>query len=226
MTPRERLKAKIAALQAKTEANGCTEAEAMTAAGLAAKLMAEHAFDQADIEMTEATAPNKWQRVTWRDKLSAGIAVVTNCDWLIRRDQGDVLFVGREPGPDIAAYLRDVCFRAVDRAVREFKESSHYRRPRKLATRRQAAGDFVDGMVIRLITRLFELFRPIINKDAREEAKQAITRRFAGNLVSKPIEPRKRRYDEATSAGWRAGADVGLHHGVADAVAPKLIGRG
>ena len=31
MTPRERLKAKIAALQAKTEANGCTEAEAMAA---------------------------------------------------------------------------------------------------------------------------------------------------------------------------------------------------
>lgn len=33
MTPRERLKAKIAALLAKTEAAGCTEAEAMAAAG-------------------------------------------------------------------------------------------------------------------------------------------------------------------------------------------------
>lgn len=224
MTPRQRLKAKIAALQAKTEAAGCTEAEAMSAAALAARLMAEHAFDQSEIEMTEATAAHKWQRSPWRDKLSAGISFATNCDWIIRPDVGDVLFVGREPGPDIAAYLRDVCFRAVDRAAKEFKTTPHYTRRRKLATRRQAVGDFVDGMVMRLIQRLFELFKPVIDNAARTAAKQALTRRFEGQLVTKPIKPRDRRFSDAASAGWRAGADAALNHGVAGSAAPLAIG--
>lgn len=223
MTPRERLKAKIAALQAKTAAAGCTEAEAMTAAALAARLMAEHAFDQAEIEMTEASAPNKWQRSPWREKLSGGIAVVTNCDWIVRPDSVDVLFIGREPGPDIAAYLRDICFRAVDRAVREFKDTPFYRRRRKLATRRAAVADFVDGMVNRLLMRMFELFKPIISKPAREEAKQALARRFAGDLVSRPIRQHDRRFSQAAGAGWRAGADVALNHGVAASAAPLAI---
>lgn len=226
MTPRERLRAKIAALQGKTQAAGCTEAEAMAAAELAARLMAEHAFDQADIEMTEATAPNKWQRSTWRDRLSAGIAVATNCDWIVRPNSEDVLFMGREPGPDIAAYLRDICFRAVDRAVREFKETPFYGRRRKLATRRAAVADFVEGMVNRLIMRMFELFKPVISKPAREEAKQALARRFAGDLVSRPIKAHDPRFSQAAGAGWRAGADVGLHHGVSGSAAPKLIGSG
>jgi hypothetical protein len=223
MTARDRLRAKIAALLAKTEASGCTEAEAMAAAAMAARLMAEHAFDQSEIEMTEATVQHKWQRSPWRDKLSAGISVVTNCDWIIRPDAGDVLFIGREPGPDIAAYLRDICFRAVDRAVREFKEAPFYLRRRKLATRRAAVADFVDGMVTRLITRMFEVFRPVISKPARDEAKQALAHRFKGMLMTKPIPQRERRFSEAGSAGWRAGADVGLHHGVAGAASRLAI---
>ncbi|WP_169833517.1 hypothetical protein [Methylobrevis pamukkalensis] len=41
-----------------------------------------------------------------------------------------------------------------------------------------------------------------------------------------------RRYHDARSAGWHAGGDVGLHHGVdaegrpAMPAAPKLIGSG
>lgn len=228
MTPRERLRAKIAALQAKTAANGCTEAEAIAAAGAAARLMAEHDFDQADIEMTEASAPDRsartTNRTTWRDKLSAAIALCTNCAWMIRAGSGDVLFVGREPEPDIAAYLRDVCFRAVVRALREFKSTPFYARRRKLSTRRAAAADFVDGMVIRLIVRLAELFKPVRNEAALQEARQALAKRSPGN-VTIAIKNRQERYAGAGSAGWRAGADVGLHHGVGSSAAPLSIGR-
>lgn len=226
MTPRERLRGKIAALQSKTEARGCTEAEAMAAAALAARLMAEHDFDQAEIEITEATAPDSsvrtTNRTTWRDKLSAAIALYTNCAWLIRTGSGDVLFVGREPGPDIAAYLRDVCFRAVDQALREFKTTPFYTRRRKLSTRRAAAADFVDGMAIRLIVRLAELFKPVRNEAARQEAKQALVKRSPGS-VTIPIKSRKERYAGAATAGWRAGAEVGLHHGVDGSAAPLSI---
>lgn len=226
MTPRERLRAKISALLTKTEANGCTEAEAMAAAGLAARLMAEHDFDQADIEMTEATARHKWTRSEWREKLSAVIAFVTNCANVLDLDSGQMLFVGREPGPDIAAYLRDVCFRAIDRAIREFKARPDYRRRRTLATKRRAVADFVDAMVARMMVRLFELFRPVISKPAREEAAQALTRRHGRELVSKPFaEARKPRFSGAAMAGWRAGADVSLNHGVTTSAAPLAIGR-
>lgn len=227
MTPRERLRAKIAALQAKTEAAGCTEAEAMAAAAAAARLMAEHNFDQADLEMTEATAPDSstrtTNRTTWRDKLTGVIAYYTNCACMICSGEGVVLFVGREPGPDIAAYLRDVCFRAVDRALRDFKETPFYQRRRKLSTRRVAAADFVDGMVARLSMRLGELFKPVRSEPARQEAKQALAKR-SPNTVTVPLKDRRERYAGATSAGWRAGADVPLHHGVGTSSAPKLIG--
>ena len=229
MTPRERLKAKIAALLSKTAAAGCTETEAMAAAGLAAKLMAEHAFDQAEIEMTEATAPDSsartTNRTTWRDKLSGVIALVTNCAWLIRSNDGDVIFVGREPGPDIAVYLRDVCFRAVERELRSFKETPVYTRRRKLSTRRRAASDFVDAMVVRLVVRLIDLFRRVIDEPARQDAKRALAKR-AGTMLSIPIKERKPRFSAASGAGWRAGANVSLHHGVGSSVAPKLIGSG
>lgn len=227
MTQRERLKAKIAALLAKTEAAGCTEAEAMAAAALAAKLMAEHAFDQAEIEMTDATAPDTstrtTNRTTWRDKLSGGIAVATNCAWMIRCDRGDILFVGREPGPDIAVYLRDVCFRAVDRELAAFKTTPFYQRRRKLSTRRQAAADFVNGLVIRLIVRLLELFGPVRDDAARDEAKQLMRRR-ENSVPSTHMTERKTRFSAAAGAGWAAGAKVGLHHGVTGSAAPKLIG--
>lgn len=226
MNPRERLRGKIAALQAKTADNGCTEAEAMAAAGLAARLMAEHNFDQADIEMTEASAPDRsartTNRTTWRDKVSAAIALYTNCAWMIRAGSGDILFVGREPGPGIAAYLRDVCLRAVDRALREFKTTPFYTRRRKLSTRRAAAADFVDGMAIRLMVRLAELFKPVRNEAALQEAKQALVKRSPGS-VTIPIKSRKERYAGASTAGWRAGAEVGLHHGVGGASAPLAI---
>lgn len=217
MTGRKRLHAKIAALQAKTQASGCTEAEAMAAAAAAARLMAEHGLDQVDIEMTEATAPDSstrtTNRTTWRDGLSAAIAYYTNCALLVRCDKGDLLFVGREPGPDIAAYLRDVCFNAIERALREFKTTATYTRRRKLATRRAAAADFVDAMAIRLTIRLKELFGPIRNEAAFQEAKQALAKRASGT-VPMEIKGRKQRFANASSAGWRAGADVGLHHGV------------
>lgn len=229
MTPRERLKAKIAALQAKTEANGCTEAEAMAAAGMAARLMAEHAFDQAEIEMTDATAPDSsartTKRTTWRDTLSGGIALVTNCAWMIRAGGGDILFVGREPGPDIAVYLRDICFHAVDRELAAFKATPFYQRRRKLSTRRQAAADFVDGMVIRLVHRLIELFATIRDDAARQEAKLVLRKR-ENTVPSTHRTERKTRFSDAAGAGWRAGGDVGLHHGVGGSAAPRLIGGG
>lgn len=208
-----RLKGKIEGLRAKTRAAGCTEAEALAAAELAAKLMAEAGISEADLRQTEASAPEKTTRATWRSDLYATIAGCTNSAVIIGVDEC-VLFVGREPGPDIALYLRDICVRAVEGAIREFKAGAFYKRRRTLATKRQAVADFVAGMVFRLKMRLREIFAPLRDQDAQAEAQKALERRFTVVALKKPS--RKLRYSDAIAEGYRAGAEVALNHGVAE----------
>ena len=226
---RERIKAKIDALRAKTRAAGCTEAEAIAAAELAARLMADHGLSEADMAMDEAVGVGETIRATWRTKLGCAIAVCTNCASFID-DRGvrntTIVFTGRAPGPEIAVYLRDVCIRAVEAELRRFKAGTFYRRRRSAATRRQAAADFADGMVDRLTRRLYEMFRPTLDTTAIAEARAAVAERH-GDLVSHPLQERETRFSEASFAGWRAGGDVALNHGVgsADGAAPALADR-
>lgn len=216
------LKAKIAALRAKTTAAGCTEAEAMAAAELAARLMAEHHLSAEEIEMTEAATREATVRATWRADLVATISTVTNCAAILTG--GTWLFIGRGPGPEIAVYLKVITFRAVERELTQFKASAFYRRRRSVATRRQAAADFVAGMVARLRRRLRELFAATVAEDLRLEAAAALDRRFGA--TSKPLVPAKRdlRFAEAAGAGWRAGSAVPLNHGVGGGSDPLAIG--
>ncbi len=221
-----RIREKIAALRAKTSAAGCTEAEALAAAELAARLMREHGLSEADMVMGEASAPERTTKATWRTKLSAAIGICTNTAGilLVDPDGGNtMLFVGREPGPEIALYLRDVCTRAVTEEQRRFKAGEFYRRRRTAKTKRQASADFVEGLVERLVRRLFELFRPTIDPEAREEARAVLDRRFA-KAVAMRLPERKTRYSHAAAMGWIAGGDVALNHGVGDAPAPLRIG--
>ena len=53
-TERDRLKARIAALLAKTVENGCTEGEALSAAAKVAELLDRHALSLSDVEIRES----------------------------------------------------------------------------------------------------------------------------------------------------------------------------
>lgn len=221
----ESIKRKIAALRAKTRASGCTEAEALAAAELAARLMAEHGLSEADLVMTEAVAPEPTTKPTWRSKLSAIIAYCTNTASIVlcsRRDGNVVMFIGREPGPQIALYLRDVTFRAVAAEVGRFKGGTFYRRRRSLATRRQAVADFVHAMVVRLSNRLCELFGPVRDPEARAAARSALQARFAG-AVAHMLPKRETRYSEAADQGWAAGGKVPLNRGVTEEQVPLAL---
>ena len=220
---RDALKVKIAGLRAKTRAAGCTEAEALAAAALAAELMARHGLDEADMVMTDATARETSSAPTWRNSLCETIATCTNTAVIMRPADSAITFVGRDPGPEIALYLRDVCFRAVRTEERAFKASTFYRRRRSLSTRRQAADDFRNGLVLRLQDRLRALYAVVRSDDAIAEAKQALQRQFPNRVtVSRTLRPE--RYSEAGTAGWLAGGAVALNRGVGGAAAPKRIG--
>lgn len=220
------IKAKIRALRAKTRASGCTEAEAIAAAELAAKLMREHGLAEDDLVMGEASASEPTMRATWRSTVAAAVGYCTNTASIVLIDRGtrsaEIVFVGRAPGPEIALYLRDVCFRAVEREIRVFKQGEFYRRRRLLVTRRAAIADFIAGFVRRLCLRLMELFEPLHDETARDEAKQALARRYT-NAVAHQSKPRKTRYSEAAVSGWRSAANVSLNHAV-KTQAPLQIG--
>lgn len=226
MTPRERIRAKIAALLAKTVKAGCTEAEAMAAADLASNLMREHGLSASEIHMSEASTSSKIAQATWRTTLANVAAYCTNTAVILlvdRQNGSQLLFMGQEPGPQIAVFLRDISTRAVERELATFKRGTFYRRRRSLATRRKAAADFVDGMAERLGRRLIVTFAPMRDAEVSHAADQALDARFT-DVETVKGRVRKTRYADASLAGWRAGADVPLNHGVGGEPATRLLG--
>ena len=220
----QKIRDRIRALRDKTAARGCTEAEALAAAEKAAQLMRDHGVSEADIVMDEQSSVSDRGR-SIKAKLWQVIAYCTNTAHVIVSVNGrsEVQFLGHAPGPEIAVYLRQVAEGAVNRAVREFKTTTFYRRRRGLKSRRDAVADFTDGMVIRLRYRLFEIFATVVDGEAREQAEIALMERHPEtqtvNQRSAPL-----RHHAARSAGWRAGESVTLAHGVSGSEAPLQIG--
>lgn len=227
MTGKQKIRDRILRLREMTSARGCTEAEALAAAAKAAQLMRDHGLSETDIVMEEKRSGRAGMGKAMRAKLWPVIAGCTNTAALITRDGtgATVAFVGVTPGPDIAVYLRDVCERALDRAIREFKAGQFYRRRRGLASKRAAVADFADGFVNRLSRRLVETFGPVMDQDAYEAAIVARDQRYT-NSVEVKTRSAPLRHNDARAAGWIAGKDVTLAHGVGSDAAPLQIGGG
>lgn len=210
----EALRKKLAALRAAATGRGTTEAEAMAAAAKMAEIMREHGLCDDDIEFDEAEAPLKGKRPGVRTILLGAIAVCTNCAGTTHfGDYPTVTFLGRAPGPEIAAYLVAVCDRAIDTAVAEFKKTPEYLRRRTASTRRAAVQDFTAGMVTRLQHRLFAMFAGSMDRDALDQANQVRNARLPATSKVR-IPERKIRFGSAAQAGHAAGRKVQLAHGV------------
>lgn len=219
------IKQKIGALLKMTTASGCTEAEALAAAEKAAALMREHGLSEGDITIGQASARSASKGQSARDDLWKIVAYCTNTAPTVVHEHGkrgaELVFVGRDPGPEIAAYLVAVLNRAMDTAIAEFKAGTFYRRRRSDATRRAAVRDFTVGMVGRLSRRLIEIFGPSIDRTANALAKAARDERFAGaQPVSGPSD-KPVRFDDAAWSGWAAGNRVNLAQGVAGGTAER-----
>ena len=222
------IKQKIAALLKMTVSAGCTEAEALAAAEKAAALMREYGLSEADITIGQAKVKNRTKGAGARDALWWSLAYCTNTSALVQHRAGtaggEIVFVGAEPGPEIAAYLFAVLSRALDHAVSEFRAGRFYRLRRSDATRRQAVRDFTAGMVARLQRRLAELFAGTASAQAKAVAKAARDRLFP-DCVEFSAPDRDFRFGDALSAGWLRGGQVRLSHGVGGSAAPRSIGR-
>lgn len=226
MGDQSKIKVQIRALRDKTTARGCTEAEAMAAAAKAAELMREHAISEESLVIGVASSKTKIMGRSERDRLVPIIAYCTNTASIYLVDEENtIVFVGLEPWPEVADYLRVVCFRAIGRELALFKQRRFYRARKTLKTRRAATADFTAGMVARLANRLVELFMPTVSEADQHSAKTALAERF-NNLATIRRKDRKKRFSEAVFEGCKAGDTVPLNHGVEGAAEPERIGHG
>lgn len=222
------IREKIAALLRRTVDAGCTESEAMAAAAKAAELMREHGLSERDITVGEASVRHGSKGRSARDPLWNSLAFCTNTVLTYWHETGHagatMVFVGRDPGPEIAAYLVAVLNHAIDTEIATFKAGPFYRRRRSDATRRAAVRDFTTGLVNRLSKRLVELFKSSIDRQASAVAQAARDERFPGSRSVKAPQS-KPRFDNATLSGWSAGGRVHLGHGLTGAGggAPKAL---
>lgn len=216
MMSAESIRERIRKLRQMTEANGCTEAEAMSAAAKAAELMREHRLSEAEIEMDFDSRPAASKGKSCRQKLWTTAAWCTNCAVIVLPDcagRTKICFIGETPGPEIAHYLSEVCNRAVNREVRIFKTSSAYRRRRTLSTKRHAVADFTNAMVNRLCYRMAALFEAARDEGAEERAQAALGAAYPRTApIKRPA--RSSRFRDASNAGWQAGEKPTLTHGL------------
>lgn len=186
----------------------------MSAAAKAAEIMRDAGLTESDIEIGEASSPSKSKGRSVASDLWPIIAHCTNTASIVVIDDcTSVVFIGREPGPEIAVYLRDVCERAIQRELAAFKAGDYYRRRRTLKTRRRAAEDFTLGMTLRIRRRLLELFSSTRSDTARAKAVEALDKRYPG-LSKRSLRDRKIRNAEAAVKGFVAGERVRLNHGM------------
>ena len=164
-----RVKARIKALTDKTVANGCTEAEAMSAAEMVGRLLERYALNMDEIEVRSSRCVQRevllgGKRRRPIDGCVPSIARFCDCKvWLAQstatteREAGDLpggkcyVFFGFETDVDLATYLFAVVERAVAFETVNFKRAH----PRLQAVRlRQASSGFQHGLVARVSDRL------------------------------------------------------------------------
>jgi Protein of unknown function (DUF2786) len=216
------IKRKIAALKAKTAASGCTEAEALAAAEMAAKLMEQHGLSETEIEFVSQTVSAAKALPRWQRWLLNGISKVTNTSVIsISGKARELDFAGKEHSVAIAIYLRDVLTRAVNAEIRRLRESPGYRRLRKQSSKTAMVNSFAAGMISRITVKLQSLFASTISAHDRAVARQMLERKYVDACETKS-RPFSVGNDRAYMAGVRAGNAVEVSHGVAGAAAASL----
>jgi hypothetical protein len=165
------VKARIKALSDKTVANGCTEAEAMSAAEMVGRLLEQYALSMDEIEVREARCvqaevPLGGRRRRPIDACVPAIARFCDCKvWLSRAPRPDpdaesletalpdsrYVFFGFEADVELATYLFAVIDRAITMETSVFRQLNRQLRAVRL---RRALASFQHGVAARVSAKL------------------------------------------------------------------------
>lgn len=157
-TELEKVKARIRALAEKTVSNGCTEAEAISAAEMVGKLLGRYSLSMNEVELRAETYDTlviatgvKVRRAI--DAAVVGIASFCDCRVWVSRDAKGFMsynFFGLESDRIMTRYLYEVIERAMNNEDEQFK----WKHPAMGAELRSASQSFRRGMASRLHERL------------------------------------------------------------------------
>lgn len=154
---RKKLLARLKALLAKTEENGCTEGEAMAALEKAAELMAAHNISHADLAASEEEIRigTKTESDHERIRVYLCSAVGRFCDCRAWTSGPAIAFAGLESDVLFAHWLLTALARFVERNLIQFLYETG--QPGAPSVRRLEAAGFVTGCCTRIAARLDQL---------------------------------------------------------------------
>lgn len=151
--------ARIRALAAKTVDNGCTEAEAMSAAAMMGKLMDKYGIASSETEIRDEkclTGIHGGERKKRHESqwVSAAVGKYCSCRVWYRTGTGHVCFFGLPSDVEVATYLMRVIEGAMDRAFKVYKRDPYF--PKGESSRR-VRNTFMNGFARRVNQRLAEM---------------------------------------------------------------------
>lgn len=229
MTEREKIAGRIRALAAKTVENGCTEGEAIAAAAMLAKLLAQYnmTLDEAELaanpfarhtERHEDPVGDRLWKVADASAYLTGARFWTSAAGVWPRE---INFFGFDHEVEVARYMLEICAGAMRREHQRLKDERY---PRVL--KRAVEQPFLDGMADRLRQRIRDL------KPPEPTGKGLVVLR--GALIDKAMNERgialrdrnmrgSRSLDLAYLDGVIAGDRVALNRGVRGGQARRLL---
>jgi hypothetical protein len=152
----EKVKNRIRALSEKTVENGCTEAEAMSAATMVGRLLDQYALgmDECDIKAercTERYVPSGGKHRRPIDLCLPAIASYCGCKVWLHCGSREYVFFGLEPDLMLAVYLYSVIDKAMANELEVFRKTPIYRASQHGLVARNS---FLRGMARRVALRL------------------------------------------------------------------------
>lgn len=153
----DKLKTRLKALRAKTIANGCTEAEALSAAAKVAELLDRHDLSLSDLDMREtpcvqiAVETNKKQR----QPMSACVGAIADyCDckaWREKDPRGRIryVFFGLPPNAEMARTIHEMIDAAMQVAWQDY-----VRKQRFIRHGQDEKSAFLFGMAVSIADQL------------------------------------------------------------------------
>ncbi|WP_336801535.1 DUF7168 domain-containing protein [Kaistia sp. MMO-174] len=239
MADLSKIRARLAALRAKTEANGCTEAEALAAAEKAAELMSTYELTEADLDTPDLVVltVQMGPRRTPIDTIWRRVATFANCSGFFQRagNRWEYAYVGSSSDVLIAEYVHEVIRRAADHAITDFRSTEEYRKRRKPKTRAAALKAFQEGFALSIKSKIWQGLWRRFPGTTPEEASRLIQGniRIADGALARlgitldPLRPVQKATGRSRMAalgqGWQAGQPFAIEASVADRSQPAGI---
>ncbi len=228
----DRLKTRIQGLRSKTTDNGCTEAEALSAAAKVAELLDRHDLSLTDVEIRAAPCERREyeNRLKKRVPLDGCIGAIADfCDcrvWRERNRAGNVryVFFGLNPDIDVAHYLTELIDNAVRFELGRYKISADYRRFRH-QDRHVANSSFALGMVASIADKLTAMKR---QRDAANNGTGRDLVVLKSSVVDAELEKldlELRTVRGASRVVWPAAYDAGGTAGASLTINPGICGQ-